>query len=157
MQSLYMCKCVTTNSYKNKSRTGRSNLRISNQRLLSSIQSVHTATLQTPSATWTKMDEAVLLEIQRKDGPEEVSKERNGDMSSSFNKLDRTSYLNLFGLLGLLSAAFLSQADSFSTNLNRTELGSGSSNISSSSQIDSIGELYNSSVTSSYRNGYFNF
>ena len=157
MQSFYKCKCVTTNPYKNKSRTGRSNLRISNQRMLSSIQSVHTATVQTPSATWTKMDEAGLLEIERKDGQEEVSEERNRNTSSTFNKLDRTSYFNLFGLLGLLSAAFLSQTDSFSTNLNKTELGSKSSSISSSSQIDSIGELYNSSVTSSYRNSYFNF
>ena len=146
-QSGYKCKYGTTKPYKNKSRTGRSNLRKVNynQRSTSRIHSDPAPTLQTPSATWTEMDEAGFLETKREDGQEEVFEKIDGNTSLPLINSNGTGYFDWFGLLGVISAAFISQANAFLTNLNGTELGSGSSNISSSSQIDSIGELYNSS------------
>ena len=144
---MYTCKCVTIYPYKNKSKTGRSNLRRvnSNQRSPRRIQSNPSATLQTPTATWTDMDEAGFLEIERKDGQEKVSEKIDEDTTPPSITSNGTDYFNWFGILGLFHKIVLSQADLFSNNLNGTELGSGSSNISSSSQINSFGELHNSS------------
>ncbi|XP_023342843.1 uncharacterized protein LOC111712462 isoform X2 [Eurytemora carolleeae] len=145
-KSVYTCKCVTIYPNKNKSKTGRSNLRKvnSNQRSPRRIQSNPYATLQTPTATWTDMDEAGFLEIERKDGQEKVSEKIDEDTTPPSITSNRTDYFDWFGILGLFHKIVLSQADLFSNNLNGTELGSGSSNISSSSQINSIGELHNS-------------
>ena len=141
---MYTCKCVTIYPNKNKSKTGRSNLRKvnSNQRSPRRIQSNPSATLQTPTATWT---EAGFLEIERKDGQEKVSEKIDEDTTPPSITSNGTDYFDWFGILGLFHKIVLSQADLFSNNLNGTELGSGSSNISSSSQINSIGELHNSS------------
>ena len=141
------CKCVTIYPYKNKSKTGRSNLRKvnSDQRSPRRIQSNPSAMLQTPTATWTDMDEAGFLEIERKDGQDKVSEKIDEDTTHSSITSNGTDYFDWFGILGLFHKIVLSQADLFSNNLNGTELGSRSSNISSSSQIDSIGDLHNNS------------
>ena len=141
------CKCVTIYPYKNKSKTGRSNLRKvnSDQRSPRRIQSNPSATLQTPIATWTDMDEAGFLEIERKDGQDKVSEKIDEVTTPSSITSNGTDYFDWFGILGLFHKIVLSQADLFSNNLNGTELGSRSSNISSSSQIDSIGDLHNNS------------
>ena len=141
---MYTCKCVTIYPYKNKSKTGRSNLRKvnSNQRSPRRIQSNPSATLQTPTATWTDMDEAGFLEIERKDGQDKVSEKIDEDTTPSSITSNGTDYFDWFGILGLFHKIVLSQ------NLDLGAL------ISLLLARLILLEIYIIILESSYRNGY---